>query len=123
MLNKHYEKWIQCDTRLKLLTQQPDLVLDSPYFEAQVSVFEGPEESKSHGLNQLETVKQSPICGLQDIASPSTPLPYSSKIDPCSLGTTPEHSSQAPSPISGNYTINETNMKGSKIFDYLQERN
>ena len=31
MLNKHYEKLIQCDTRLKFLSQQLDPVLDLPF--------------------------------------------------------------------------------------------
>ncbi|XP_051150507.1 uncharacterized protein LOC127264942 [Andrographis paniculata] len=51
MLNKHYEKLIQCDTRLAILSKQPELVIDSPCLEPETSsVPEISEESKGDGL-------------------------------------------------------------------------
>ncbi|KAK9715863.1 hypothetical protein RND81_06G195000 [Saponaria officinalis] len=38
-LQKHFEKLMQCDPRLRYLSQQPEIVLDSPYFQPMVSVF------------------------------------------------------------------------------------
>ncbi|KAL9224772.1 hypothetical protein vseg_000778 [Gypsophila vaccaria] len=38
-LQKHFEKLMQCDPRLRYLSQQPDIVLDSPYFQPIVSIF------------------------------------------------------------------------------------
>ncbi|KAL3824667.1 hypothetical protein ACJIZ3_020696 [Penstemon smallii] len=46
VLNKHYEKLIQCDMRLNILSQQPEIVIDSPFFESQVTVLEIPDELK-----------------------------------------------------------------------------
>uniref|UniRef100_A0A5B7BLI1 TRF2/HOY1 PH-like domain-containing protein n=1 Tax=Davidia involucrata TaxID=16924 RepID=A0A5B7BLI1_DAVIN len=106
LLNKHYEKLIQCDVRLNLLSRQPEIALDSLYFEARGSVFEDPDESKVCGFNQPETSKGSPISSFQDGASLSTVTPtaqsFSSKIQQQdSLGKASEHPSQeAPSPSS-----------------------
>ncbi|KAL9681715.1 hypothetical protein QQ045_013502 [Rhodiola kirilowii] len=42
MLHKHFEKLIQCDSRLNFLSRQPDMMVDPPYFEGnRSSVFEG----------------------------------------------------------------------------------
>lgn len=38
LLGKHFEKLIQCDPRLNFLSQQPDMVLDSPYFESKTAI-------------------------------------------------------------------------------------
>ncbi|KAK9054624.1 hypothetical protein SSX86_025703 [Deinandra increscens subsp. villosa] len=45
LLGKHYEKLIQCDPRLSLLSQQIEVALESPYFEKRRSVFDEPNES------------------------------------------------------------------------------
>ncbi|XP_078433678.1 uncharacterized protein LOC144704968 [Wolffia australiana] len=34
LLSKHFEKLIQCDARLNSLSRQPEIVLDSPYFDS-----------------------------------------------------------------------------------------
>ncbi|KAF7152672.1 hypothetical protein RHSIM_Rhsim01G0023700 [Rhododendron simsii] len=82
LLNKHYERLIQCDKRLNFVSQQPDLVLDSPYFDVQASA------------------KGSPTSSFNDVES--TPAAQSSsKIGQNSAGLVPEHlSPQAPSPSS-----------------------
>ncbi|KAI3711763.1 hypothetical protein L1987_70308 [Smallanthus sonchifolius] len=52
VLNKHYEKLIQCDTRLNFLSQQAGPFLDSP-FAAKDSI-KDPNVSNSNGSNQLQ---------------------------------------------------------------------
>ncbi|KAG6673281.1 hypothetical protein I3842_16G103400 [Carya illinoinensis] len=79
-LNKHFEKLIQCDVRLNFLSQQPERVLDSPYFEPRPSVFEDPEESKDHSFDKVDS-GQGSMSGLQDVASPTTTQSSSWKIE------------------------------------------
>lgn len=95
LLNKHFEKLIQCDTRLCFLSRRPEIVLDSPYFEPRPSIFEDQEESKGH--------VGSSISGFQAVASPSASQSSSLKTDQQdSAGMTLEHRSrEAPSPSSG----------------------
>ena len=40
LLSKNVEKLVQCDPRLNLLSQQPDIILESPYFEAIIHGFD-----------------------------------------------------------------------------------
>ncbi|KAE8730788.1 50S ribosomal protein L35 isoform 1 [Hibiscus syriacus] len=67
LLNKHFEKLIQCDTRLNCLSGQPEIVLDSPYFE-------------SRNL-ALDTSKGSTTSGFQTIATPSAAQSFSLEIE------------------------------------------
>ncbi|KAG6627930.1 hypothetical protein CIPAW_15G164400 [Carya illinoinensis] len=101
-LNKHFEKLIQCDVRLSFLSQQPEIVLDSPYFEPRPSVFEGPEVSKDHSFDQVGSGR-GPMSGFLDVASStatqSSALKIGQKQD--SAGLALENQSQeAPSPSS-----------------------
>ncbi|XP_042052043.1 uncharacterized protein LOC121797354 isoform X1 [Salvia splendens] len=74
MLDKHYEKLIQCDTRLGVLSQQPEIILEDPYFKSQASVFENSEESSGDGGNQQpHAAKGSPISTFQEVASSAGP--------------------------------------------------
>ncbi|XP_058114002.1 uncharacterized protein LOC131256916 isoform X2 [Magnolia sinica] len=70
-LNKHFEKLIQCDPRLKLLSQQPEVVLDSPYFEARGSFFEDQSDAKSCILNHMKTEYVSTFSSFRESPSPS----------------------------------------------------
>ncbi|XP_010526305.1 PREDICTED: uncharacterized protein LOC104803910 [Tarenaya hassleriana] len=70
LLNKHFEKLIQCDHRLFHLSRQPEIIVDSPYFEARQSIFEDPAETKGHIFGQLELGKGPSISGSQSLASP-----------------------------------------------------
>ncbi|XP_022158169.1 uncharacterized protein LOC111024711 isoform X3 [Momordica charantia] len=100
LLNKHFEKLIQCDMRLNFLSRQPEIVLDSPYFERRVSVFEDPE-------HQAETSKGSTVSVLTDGASPSTQQSSLKIEQQDSTCTTVEHHSQeAPSPCSAEASAN-----------------
>ncbi|XP_047945354.1 uncharacterized protein LOC125191955 isoform X3 [Salvia hispanica] len=75
MLDKHYEKLIQCDTRLGVLSQQPEIILDDPYFKSQASVHENSEESLGDGGSQQQphAAKGSPISTFQEVASSAGP--------------------------------------------------
>lgn len=89
--------------RLNFLSRQPEIILDSPYFEQRSSVFEDPDESKSHDFNQVETGKGSSLSGFQDIASPSAAHSSSLEFEKGDhAATSSEHISRgAPSPSSG----------------------
>lgn len=106
LLNKHFEKLIQCDMRLNFLSQQPEIVLDSPYFEPRSSVFEDPEESKDHSFDQVDSRRAS-VSGFQDVASPtatqSSSLMIEQKQDSAGL-VSENHLREAPSPSSGTMT-------------------
>ncbi|GAB4850570.1 hypothetical protein Ancab_029878 [Ancistrocladus abbreviatus] len=64
LLGKHFEKLIQCDPRLNYLSKQPEIVLDSPYFEAGSAVLVDPNDSK--GSFGLKTEDASTSFGLTD---------------------------------------------------------
>ncbi|KAL5699881.1 hypothetical protein ACHQM5_030714 [Ranunculus cassubicifolius] len=66
LLNKHFEKLIQCDPRLNLLSRRPETVSNSPYFEAKGYVFEEPGESRWEELDQLKGDFISTFPGYQD---------------------------------------------------------
>jgi hypothetical protein len=103
LLNKHFEKLIQCDMRLNFLSQQPEIILDSPYYEQRPSVFEDLDDSKSQDFNQVESAKVSVVSGFQDLASPSAAQSSSLEIekgDP-TASTSDPMSREAPSPSSG----------------------
>ncbi|OVA13134.1 hypothetical protein BVC80_8301g7 [Macleaya cordata] len=80
LLGKHFEKLIQCDPRLNWLSQQPEVVLESPYFEPKGSVFEDPDESKCH-FDQPKSEYVSTFSGLRDAPSPSGAQSSSSKSE------------------------------------------
>lgn len=103
VLNKHYEKLIQCDVRLNSLSRQPELALESPYFDTKATVFENLDELNNHGLDPLGSSKGSPLSSIQDAASPAAAQSSSVSFEqPDLLGSAPEHLSRdAPSPSSG----------------------
>ncbi|GMI97578.1 hypothetical protein like AT4G30780 [Hibiscus trionum] len=80
-LNKHFEKLIQCDMRLNCLSRQPEIVLDSPYFESRTLPFEDPNEMRGHDVRQGKTGKGSTTSGFQNIASPSAAQSSSLEIE------------------------------------------
>lgn len=102
LLNKHFEKLIQCDMRLNFLSRQPEINLESPYFEPRSSICEDAEEFKG---DQLER-KGPSFSGFQNLASPAA---YSSSLEiekgePSGIGSE-QMSREAPSPSSGTRTI------------------
>ncbi|BAT79735.1 hypothetical protein LR48_Vigan04g039900 [Vigna angularis] len=80
LLAKHFEKLIQCDMRLNFLSQQPEIILESPHFDPQPSAFEDPENSKGHEQLQVSGKGSSASC-FQDSGSPVASLSSSLKIE------------------------------------------
>ncbi|GAA0187192.1 hypothetical protein LIER_34480 [Lithospermum erythrorhizon] len=75
LLGKHFEKLIQCDPRLNYLSQQPEITLDSPFFEPRPTIFEDLSE-------QTSSFERSPSpFSMHDISSPSIVQSSSSKND------------------------------------------
>ncbi|XP_065849325.1 uncharacterized protein [Euphorbia lathyris] len=122
LLTKHFEKLIQCDMRLNFLSRQPEIILDSPYFEKRSSVFEDPDEIKGQDFNHGETGKGSSISGFQDLASPSAAHSSSLEIERGDhAGTTSENLSlEAPSPSSGNGNCETVDSKGPRNWDQIK---
>ncbi|XP_028769828.1 uncharacterized protein LOC114749577 [Neltuma alba] len=78
LLGKHFEKLIQCDPRLNFLSQQPDIVLDSPYFESKTAINDQLESTAS--LDRIGK-GQAGLFELQDVESASAVQSSSSKSE------------------------------------------
>lgn len=101
LLNKHFEKLIQCDMRLNFLSRQPEINLESPYIEPRSSICEDADEFKS---DQVETREPS-FSGFQNLASTAA-CSSSFEIEkgkPSGIGFE-QMSREAPSPSSGTRT-------------------
>lgn len=122
VLNKHYEKLIQCDVRLNFLSQQPELVVESPYFDTKATVFENLDELKGHGLDPVGSGKGSPLSSIQDAASPAAALSSSVSFEqPDLLGAAPERLSRdAPSPSSDNSNSVGYDSQGMRNLEQLK---
>ncbi|CAN6912074.1 unnamed protein product [Brassica oleracea] len=70
MMNKHFEKLVQCDHRLFHLSREPEIKMDSPCFDARPSIFEDPGESKAYPFGNLNLSTGPSISGTQNLASP-----------------------------------------------------
>uniref|UniRef100_A0A0A9CL08 TRF2/HOY1 PH-like domain-containing protein n=1 Tax=Arundo donax TaxID=35708 RepID=A0A0A9CL08_ARUDO len=71
LLSKNFEKLIQCDQRLNELSQQADIILETPDFEPRCSIFENPNESKDcHGFNNLKYERETSLPKFTDPVSP-----------------------------------------------------
>lgn len=103
LLSKHFEKLLMCDPRLNLLSQRPEIVLDSPFFEPKASVFEEHDESKCHRFDNLTSYYVSSFVSFQDALSQSAAQPSSCVTelkDPIG-GATEAVPHGTPSPSSG----------------------
>lgn len=122
LLSKHFEKLIQCDMRLNFLSQQPEIILDSPYFEPRPPVFEQPEESKDHSFDQVDSGRVS-VSDFQDVASPTGTQSSSLNIEQNqdSAGVASEnHLREAPSPSSGNGSSEAVDSTSSRNWDQIK---
>lgn len=70
LLGKHFEKLIHCDPRLNFLSKQPEILLESPYFESRISGFNDLDDA-GHSI-ELKSEEGPTIFRLQDQSSPST---------------------------------------------------
>ncbi|KAJ0262971.1 ATP-dependent DNA helicase [Hirschfeldia incana] len=70
IMNKHFEKLVQCDHRLFCLSREPEIIMDSPCFDARQSIFEDPSEPKGYPFGNLNLSTGPSISGTHNLASP-----------------------------------------------------
>lgn len=101
LLEKHFEKLIQCDPRLFHLSQQAEISLESPYFEPKVSVCDEPDGANEYVMNGVDAPG---MFDLKIAASPSGAQSSSSKSEQHHfVGIHPDHFQETPSPSSGKF--------------------
>ncbi|OIW08888.1 hypothetical protein TanjilG_05863 [Lupinus angustifolius] len=114
LLGKHFEKLIQCDPRLNVLSQQSDLVLDSPYFEPGTDQVE-----LSGGFDRSE--ERASLFGLQDVESGSAVQSTSSKSEHI-LGKAVEIASRevtSPSAVMNTNAMEDFESRGAETLKFL----
>ncbi|RZB98194.1 hypothetical protein D0Y65_021275 [Glycine soja] len=119
LLGKHFEKLIQCDPRLNYLSQHPDLVLDSPYFEPGTTSVHDHIES-SDGFDR-KSEERSGIFGLQDVESGSAVQSSSSKSEH-NLGKAVENVNQeitSPSSVMNIHAMEDFRSRGAETLKFL----
>ncbi|KAG7036552.1 hypothetical protein SDJN02_00171 [Cucurbita argyrosperma subsp. argyrosperma] len=115
-LNKHFEKLVRCNPRLNFLSQQPEIVLECPYFKTN-----SPNESKE-GIG-LKSEEGPTFFSLGMVSTSGTQSPSSIKEHECRAGASEEYSEQSPSPNSGMeaHTMNEElgndGSESSRLFN------
>ncbi|KAG5523218.1 hypothetical protein RHGRI_035139 [Rhododendron griersonianum] len=114
LLGKHFEKLVQCDPRLYFLSQQAEIVLETPYFEPRTSVFDDSNES-NHEFDSNSGEGQT-FFELGDAASPSGGQSSSLKIEQDLVGRHPEQfSCDTPSPSSAAETDRIEEIRRSRF--------
>ncbi|XP_027344917.1 uncharacterized protein LOC113857298 isoform X2 [Abrus precatorius] len=119
LLGKHFEKLVQCDPRLNFLSQQPDLVLETPYFEPGTAIHDHIESSDGFDRKSEE---QASIFGLQDVESGSAVQSSSSKSEHNLVGKAVENVSQeitSPSSVMNAQTIKDFRCRGAETLKFL----
>ncbi|TVU27935.1 hypothetical protein EJB05_19438 [Eragrostis curvula] len=85
LLSKNLEKLIQCDRRLYDLSQQPDIILENPYFEPRRPIFENPNESMDyHGISNLKSECEMSLPKFNNSVSPCA---FSLPVHPVNIGS------------------------------------
>ncbi|KAL8493113.1 hypothetical protein ACS0TY_024358 [Phlomoides rotata] len=106
VLNKPFEKLIRCDTRLNLLSQQLEIVVDPPYFESKTSASEKSEESEGDGSSQLQPAASGPPSAFQNVASPACAQSFSSTCEQTPLAV--QSVSKDAAPLSSGLLVMDT---------------
>ena len=104
LLGKHFEKLIQCDSRLYSLSKQPEIVLDSPYFESSRCTNFNDQGGKFRCFDDSKGEFEQPsFPGFLEMSSPSPGPSSSSRSGELRdhNGTPDASSLDAPSPSSG----------------------
>ncbi|KAG2408095.1 hypothetical protein LR48_Vigan01g241500 [Vigna angularis] len=120
MLAKHFERLVQCDAHLNFVSQQPEIILDSPHFDTRPAAFENLDNPEDRDFRQVNAKVATTSC-LQDIGSPhSSPSPsfkneYNGRLG-ISLDSSP---CEAPSTSSGS-TSSEADSKGPRNCDQIK---
>ncbi|KAG6523579.1 hypothetical protein ZIOFF_013440 [Zingiber officinale] len=129
LLSKNFEKLIDCDPQLKLLSQQPDIILESPYFNPQYSVLEDQSDSKSHINDFIKDDSRTTFSGFYEPGPPCATSSISNKTETRdSFGRTLDFDSQdttSPSSVeelvSGNTSLSCDALFDKKITDFIPQ--
>lgn len=143
LLNRHYEKLIQCDPRLNLLSQKAFLSEASPCFDSKSTVFQDRDEQSCYGkskengshvftqFNHLKEEYLAPFSCFPEAAPPiaHTLVPKFEPLEP-EVRTVEAIPQETFSPSSvmdlraiedhGNSDSDELNMKGGAQWEQLQ---
>lgn len=129
LLNKHFEKLLQCDMRLSFLSRQQEITLDSLHFESLPSASNNPNESNNPDLDQRQSTRRATFSMFEDVAMPSAPQSSSITIkqEDATHGAADVMSHEAPSPssvmdmrmIEGSTSCESVKLKESKSFEQL----
>ncbi|KAG6523574.1 hypothetical protein ZIOFF_013435 [Zingiber officinale] len=120
LLSKNFDKLIDCDPQLKLLSQQPDIILESPYFNPQYSVLEDQSDSKSHINDFIKDDSRTTFSGFYEPGPPCATSSISNKTETRdSFGRTLDFDSQdTTSPRSvEELTSGNTSLSCDALFD------
>ncbi|KAG6527410.1 hypothetical protein ZIOFF_009509 [Zingiber officinale] len=119
-LSKNFEILINCDAQLKLLSQQPDIILESPYFNPQYSVLEDQSDSKSHINDFIKDDSRTNFSGFYEPGPPCTTSSISNRIETRdSVGKTLDFESQdttSPSSVE-ELASGHTSLSCDALFD------
>lgn len=143
LLNRHYEKLIQCDPRLNLLSKKAFLSEASPNFDSKSAVFQDrdeqfcygkAQENESHVLTQFSHLKEEYLASFSCFPDAGPPMaqtlvPKFEPLDP-EVRTVEATPQETPSPSSvmdlraiednGNSDSDELNMKGVTQWEQLR---
>ncbi|XP_057867827.2 uncharacterized protein LOC131075054 isoform X1 [Cryptomeria japonica] len=137
LLNRHYEKLIQCDARLSLLSKKPFPSRGSPFFDARSAAFHDQNEqshyghaqdNKSHMLSQFDHLKNEYLLPFPQFPDMSPPV--SETLVPKCEALDSEVRTETTSPSSvmdsraiedhGSSDNDELNMKRSQQCEQLR---
>ncbi|KAG6527416.1 hypothetical protein ZIOFF_009515 [Zingiber officinale] len=129
LLSKNFEKLIDCDPQLKLLSQQPDIILESPCFNPQYSVLEDQSDSKSHINDFIKDDSRTTFSGFYEPGPPCATSSISNKTETRdSFGRTLDFDSQdtsSPSSVeelaSGNTSLSCDALFDKEITDFIPQ--
>lgn len=145
LLNRHYEKLIQCDPRLNLLSKKGFLSEASPLFDSKRAVFQDQDEQSSyaeaqekgsHVFTQFNHLKEEYLApfscfpdGVPPVAQTLVPKfePLDSEISTVTVRATP-HETPSPSSVMDSHTIedngnsdsDEVNMKSATQWEQMR---
>ncbi|KAG6527407.1 hypothetical protein ZIOFF_009506 [Zingiber officinale] len=126
---KNFEKLIDYDSHLKQLSQQPDIILESPYFNLQYSVLKDQSDFKSHINDFIKDDSRTTISGFYEPGPPCATSSISNKTETRdSFERTLDFDSQdTPSPCSveelasGNTSLSCDALFDKEITDFIPQ--
>ncbi|KAG6527414.1 hypothetical protein ZIOFF_009513 [Zingiber officinale] len=129
LLSKNFEKLIDCDPHLKQLSQQPDIILESPYFNLQYLVLKDQSDFKSHINDFIKDDSRTTFFGFYEPGPPCATSSISNKMETRdSFERTLDFDSQdTPSPCSveelasGNTSLSCDALFDKEITDFIPQ--